>query len=385
MPTVRTGARPTAGSSTTQILQAQRVVEMHDTIMLLEPSKTPLTTFSSMVSRKSVQNPDFSVIEDELIPNIDRINQTAGHTSGDTTITVDNAAYVPPNSLIRVQRTGEVMRVTSVNTSTNVLTVSRSFGATAAAALLDNDQITMIGGAAAEGATAEASKTTLKTTGINYCQIFRWPFEVTNTERESELYGGADLPYQSKKAGIEFGKSVEKAFFFGESAVNTSGATAIRATGGIDTFVSTNDQDMGGTFNLVSFFSAAETFFRYGQKKKMLFASRGLCTNISLEAVGFVQTTRSDKTLGVKITRLETPHGDLNIIAHDLLEGDKYGGYGYVVDMNNVGYRFLRNRDVKLKTNIQANDSDTRKDEYLGEVGFWRSLEKTHGRFTNAA
>lgn len=380
MPTIITGQRATA--ATNAIQSASRIIEMHDVIMLLEPSATPLTTFSSMVSRKAVGNPDFKVLEDELIPNIDRVNGAVAGTTA-TTFTVDNGAYVPVNSIIRIQRTGETMLVTGV--ATNVLTVTRSYGSTAAAALNDNDQYTIIGGAAAEGASAEAAKTTQKTSVTNYTQIFTRQFDMTRTTMESNLYGGRDLPYQQKKAGIEFGKDVEKAFFFGESVENTGGTTPRRTTGGIDTFISTNDTDLGGTFSLVTFFSESETFFRYGAKRKTAFCSRGAATNIALEGLGYIETARTDTTLGMEITRVKTPHGELNLISHDLLEGDEYGGRIYVVDMNNVGYRYLRNSDMKLKTNIQANDVDGRKDQYIGEIGLFRTLEETHGRFTNAA
>lgn len=92
-----------------------------------------------------------------------------------------------------------------------------------------------------------------------------------------------------------------------------------------------------------------------------------------------------DQTFGLDINRLLTPHGSLMVIKHNLFEGDTYGKRAYAVDLDNVGYRFLRGRDTKLMTNIQANDKDSRKDEYISEVGLVRRLEKTHGRIKNAA
>ena len=58
---------------------------------------------------------------------------------------------------------------------------------------------------------------------------------------------------------------------------------------------------------------------------------------------------------------------------------------GLAVDMSRVGYRFLQTRDVRLKTNIQANRADGQEDEWTGEVGLWIANEKTHGRMENAA
>jgi hypothetical protein len=355
---------------------------MDDEIFLLEPSKAPLTLLTSKINKKAVANPQFKWLEDELIPSVDRIN--AGTlTSTATEITVDNASYFRVNSILRVQRTGEVMRVSAVGGTT--LTVARSWGGTAAAALLDNDSIQILGGAAAEGATSEDSKTTKSVTKDNYTEIVRSPFEFTNTELASDLYGQDDLAYQQMKVGIEHAVDIEKKIWFGEKAEDSSIAAARRSTGGFDEVISTNSSDFGGVFNMVTFFSFAEDVFRYGSESKVLFAAPSVVSNISLEGIKYLEMVPSDETFGLSVQRLLTPHGVLMIVKHNLFEGDTYGKRAYVVDLDNVGYRFLKGRDTKLKTNIQANDKDARKDEYLTEMGLVRRLEKTHGRIVNGA
>ena len=94
---------------------------------------------------------------------------------------------------------------------------------------------------------------------------------------------------------------------------------------------------------------------------------------------------RKEDTFGLDIKKLLTPHGNLMVVKHNLFEGDDYGKRAYVVDLDGVGYRFLRGRDTKLHTSIQANDKDSRKDEYRTEMGFVRKAEKIHGRIKNAA
>jgi hypothetical protein len=70
------------------------------------------------------------------------------------------------------------------------------------------------------------------------------------------------------------------------------------------------------------------------------------------------------------------------IVKQPLFEGAVYGGYAAAIDMANVGYRYLNGRDTSLKTNIQANDVDGRRDEYLTEAGLEVKLPKTHGLLT---
>jgi len=46
--------------------------------------------------------------------------------------------------------------------------------------------------------------------------------------------------------------------------------------------------------------------------------------------------------------------------------------------MDYVYYRPLRGRDTKLRANIQENDRDGWKDEYMTEFGMELRLEKAH-------
>jgi len=384
-PTINQLMRANAGSGA--ILAASKVIQMDDEIFWLDSEKAPLALLTAKVSKKAVMAPDYHWQEDERIPTLDRINGALS-TVTHTTITVDNGAYYRIGSVFRIQRTGEVLYVESKD-SANQFQCIRSFGGTAAAAILDNDQITILGGAAAEGATSGLSKTTQKVVKTNSTEIIRSPFEFTNTELATELYGPDDLAYQQKKVGVEHAVDIENKLWFGEygSSDTLSGAASprIRTTGGVDEVISTNDADFGGIFNMVTFFGFAEDVFRYGSGKKVMFAAPSVVSNISLEGTKYLELVPTDQSLGLNVQRLITPHGDLMVVKHNLFEGDTYGKRAYVVDLENVGYRFLRGRDTKLFTNIQANDKDARKDEYRTDMGMVRRLEKTHGRIKNAA
>jgi hypothetical protein len=81
--------------------------------------------------------------------------------------------------------------------------------------------------------------------------------------------------------------------------------------------------------------------------------------------------------------KFESPHGTLNVVTHNLLEGATYGGYGVVLDLSLIKKRPLANdqgsRDTHIRQNIQAPDADTRKDEYLTESeGLEFGQEKRH-------
>lgn len=366
------------------------IIEMDDTVHMLEPNRAQLALLTSKISKKGVSNAKFEWSTDEHIPTLDAINMSGGTWSTATVLTVDNGGYYGTNSLVQVQRTGEVLRVTAVSNSGNTITVEREWGAVvSAAALLDNDSLTILGGMAQEGATSENGRTTKKVFDYNLTEIKRSPFEFTNTELATDLYGEADLSYQARKKAAEHSVEIENAILFGARGstytIGGSDGAMIRSTGGINEFISTNDSDFGGIFNMVTFFNFCEDVFRYGSEKKLFLAARSVVTNISLEAIKYLEMVPKDDTFGIDIIRLLTPHGVLMVTKHNLLEGTTHGKYGFVLDMDNLGYRFLKGRDTKLKTNIQANDKDARKDEYITEFGLFRAHENTHGRITNAA
>lgn len=384
-PTILSQMRASGGTAAYAITTQSMIIEMDDKVHMLEPNRSQLALLTSKISKKAVGNAKFEWSTDQHIPTLDAVNMSGGTWSTATVITVDNGGYYSTNSVVVVQRTGEALRVTAVSASGNTITVERGWGASSAAALLDNDSLTILGGIAEEGATSENGRTTKKVFDYNFTEIKRSPFEFTNTELATNLYGEQDLTYQARKKGAEHSVEIENALLFGSLGSTTSGGPIRRSTGGISEFISTNASDFGGIFNMVTFFDFCEDVFRYGSEKKLFLASRSLVSNISLEAIKYLEMMPKDDTFGINIMRLLTPHGELLVTKHNLLEGTTHGKMGFVLDLDNLGYRFLKGRDTKLKTNIQANDKDARKDEYITEMGLFRAFEETHGKITNAA
>jgi len=373
MPTMITGAR-----DTNNILSAKRVVDMSNEIALLEPDAAPLTVLMKRIDgkKKIAINPKYNWMEDELAPRWDAINFSTGYTAGDTSIVVDNGSYFKVGDVIKSPTSGEQMLVTAV--STNTLTVTRGWGNTSADTLSDNDKITILANASAEGSSAPTVKTTKEVEKTNYIQTIRTPFEVTGTEDASEMYGGKDITYLQKKMGIEHKRDLERALLFGEPKEDLTGTTPRRFTGGLNYFITTNRQDASGTLTEAEFETFCETIFRYGSKTKLLLASSKVISAINSWAKGKLQTVPKDETYGIDVKEYLSGHGTLLVVKHNLLE-ESYAGYAFAVDTEYIKMRTMQGRDTKLKTNIQANDADTRKDEYMTDIGFQLELEKAHG------
>jgi hypothetical protein len=360
-------------------IEASRLrVDMSEKIAELEPDKSPLITLTKKMKRtRTVYNPEFDWLEQELGARWDAINNGAGYSSGDTSLVVDNGAYFRIGDLVKVPRTGETMLVTAINT--NTLTVTRSWGTVAAAALVDDEPLVIIGNVNEEGATLRTilQKEPVKKT--NYTQIVRTPVGVTATLQATKTYGPKPLSWYRHLGGIEHAVDLERTTLFGEKAKDQANGQNRRTTGGVLEFCTENILDVSSsTLTEQSFVEWLEDVFRYGSKEKILLACARLCTHIDLWSMGKLQTKPRDKTYGVAIKEYVSTHGVLYVTKHHLLEGATYGGYGIILDMDNIAYCPLEGRDTQLLTNRQANDEDAQKDEYLTEFGVEIRLPKTH-------
>jgi hypothetical protein len=374
-----TGAR-----TTTNILSDQLAIDLGDRISLLEPDVQPLAVFSRDVAKRRTVATKFSWIEDQSKPRYDAINNGAGYASGATSIVVDNGPYFAQWDHVLVTRTGELIRVTAV--STNTLTVVRGIGSTAAA-IVDNDELLIVGSAQPENDTSKPARSSNPVKSTNYTQIFRTPFEASNSLLASSFQvSPADWPHQARLAGIEHAKDMEYSLLLGRKNLDTSGATELRTTGGALSFISTNQTDAGGDLSEAEFNAAMLQAMRYGSRRKLALASGVGVSALNKFPASKQQTRNDETTYGMDVTTYQSPFGSIRLVYHRLLEGAKYGGYIVILDMSQIAYRYLANdtvsRDTKLLPNRQPNDQDGRKDEMLSEIGLEFGQQRYHAVIT---
>ncbi|MFD7521435.1 SU10 major capsid protein [Paenibacillus chitinolyticus] len=372
--------------NTANIEQKKIIVDMSNDIALLQPSETPFLSFLKIAKRntETANSFKFEWMEDDLSPVWDAINLAAGYANNVTALVVDNADIFRAGDTVKVPRTGEVMLVTATNNGTQTLTVVRGYGVTTAAALLDNDPLLIIGNANMEGSGAREIRSTKEVPKFNYTQIFKTPFGVTNTQQATKMYGTKDLSYQQMKAGVEHKIQIARSMILGERKEDFSGSDPRRTTGGLLSFLTKNNYDAAGQLTKSEFDNNfAEVIFKYGSKNKLMISSARLISVINEWAFGKLQINQEAAKFGLKIFEYVTPFGTLNLVNEQyILEGPVYGGYGIIIDPENVKYRPLAGRDTKLETNIQANDADKRVDQYLTEAGLEVRSPETHGVLT---
>jgi hypothetical protein len=382
--TYRSGMRHTEN-----INQGRRVVDMAEPILLLQPDAAPLTVLSKKISKSSTYNPRFDWMEDDLVPDWDKVNFAAGYNSAATSIVVRNASLYAVGTgittIVKIPRTGEILKVTAANTSTGALTVVRGIGSSAAAAIVHNDDIHILSVSTQEGVKAPDAVSRLVDIPYNYTMILKKSVEGTGTKDSTKLYGGNDRAYQRKKMGIEHLREIENELWFGERSIDTVTGKPQRTTGGVFEFLKDNITDVGGMLTEVEFEAWCRELFRWGSTTKFAFCSPLVISVINLWAVGRLQVLPKEDTYGLAITRYISAHGELNLVKMNMFTGAEYGGYCVGLDMEDkcIEYRYLEGRDTRLKTDVQDAELDGYKDIYVTEFGLTFRQPQRHAILKN--
>lgn len=373
----------------TQTINTDRhVVDMSSSIALLKPRLYPLTVLTKKLNKRTTHNYKFEWLEDSLMARWVSANGAQTNVSTTLALQSNEGQVIAVDDLIKIVPTGEVARVTAVSGDT--LTIQRGYGETSAQAISDGDKILVIGNALMQGSGSPAEKKSKTTTAYNYTQIFKTAFSVTGTLDKMKLYGGKELARIRNKKAVEHAQSIEYALLFGERKLDLTGAQPRTTTGGVLRFLSgTSNVDTLDTSVVTdtklqkkALSDWIEKLFSYGSDRKVWLCSPSVISFVNSLAEDKLQIIQgdNDKTFGLDIVRYQTPHGTLNMIQHPLLV-QGYAGYSIALDMENLSYRPLTDRDTKLKTNIQLPDEDGIRDMYITEAGLELKLPETHGMF----
>jgi hypothetical protein len=362
---------------TDNLAPEQKFIEMSDRIKMLVPDETPFTTFLQSLSKTKTGWPEFKALEDDVLPRFDAV-VGAGGTA--VTFNVATGTKFRPADIIIATRTNEQMRVESI--ATNALTVTRG---AAPVALIDADEILIAGSAQPEGDLSRIPISVNPTPVLNYTQILRRSWELTGTAYASENETDPqDWDYQAAHVGIEHKRDMERTLLFGvPSKVVASNGQPIRTTGGLFYWIKSNQMDAGGGFSEDEFNTWSRTIFKYGAKRKVLMGSPLATSVLNTFPQSKIRIAQSEKKYGINVTTFVSAFGELGLVTNWELEGAKYGGVLVGYDASNVRYRYLQNskanRDSHVRTSIQPPDQDSRRDEWMTEMGLEVNLEKTAG------
>ncbi len=364
---------------------------------------TPLTGLLSKMGSESVNDPEFSWWEEELRPVKLQVNGVM-NTTTTTVVVVDaesatqsGALNLVPGDLLLVHTsdasTAEIVRVNGVASDTT-FDVIRAQAGTSAAAIPDNTWITKIGNVFSEGATSPNVTSRNPTKVTNYCQIFKTAYEITKTAMLTKTRTGDPLKNERKRRMFDHAVAMEYAFMFGRP-LETTGANGkpMRMTGGLRYFLTSNATVFATTPTETTFLDAVTPLFDYsagGSDERIMFCGNGFLTSLNKLAKAGMQV-RVDEVVtvyGMKLQRWILPQGTLYLKTHPLMNGHgqrsdaiTYQYSAFILDPAGLKYRYMR--DTKMEDDIQANDADEKKGQWLSECGLEIHHQRTMGYLGN--
>ena len=380
MPTINSGIVDTEA-----VLADEKVVDMEPSFRLLDPDTSQFMTILNKLPSRNATREKVNWLEDELFPNLTTLAASA--TSAATTIAVatDTGTYFRAGDLVRIVSTGEMVSVSSISTDT--LTVTRSVGGVAAASAASGGDLLIVANAAAQGADYGTLKATQRVLGYNYTQIVRHPFGFTGTDVEIETYGPGDPANEVAKKAVEHKRAMENMAFFGARDFTSATPSSKGYAGGVQEFLSTNVWADAGAVDLAYIDGKLQEVFQHGSQQKVIFAAPTPAAALSrLFANNWVRARPDDRVYGAKVNSfINGAYGESVPVIVKREWGARqstsngHGSWMFILDMQYLKKRPMRNRNTKLLRNRQGNGEDQVIHEYLTELSFEVSREEVHG------
>jgi hypothetical protein len=393
----------------------ERPRNFREAILWLDPNgMTPLTALSAKMKSETTDDPEINWWEEVLGPKRAKID--GNHTIADTTIAVidpgttgdgvwadDPGFQFTVGDLLRIQDVAngegdapyasneEIVIVTAVAATT--VTVTRGYAGTAAA-ITDGDFLVLVGKAFGEGTASPNTKVNIPVQNTNYTQIFKTAFELTNTVRQTRFRTGDAFQNDRKRAMFNHSEALEQACFWGIAAQKvTTGDNPLRLMGGIRYYLSSHvDGDLGAPITEDFFIDTVHPVFDFNAGGA---GDQRICFlgNSALNAIQKVQRDADSTRLnyqgkidfmGLKLLEYQIPQGTFFFKTHPLFNVDPVWTKAmFVINPKGIIMRPLRGRDTKIQKEIQANDLDTRKDQWLTETSMELHFERTMAFYGN--
>ena len=259
----------------TLVTETSFIRNVADDMLLLDENRAVLYQLTNSGKKKTpTYSPRIEWFEDTDLPFI-TTNTIAGLV-GDATLTVADVSLFGINDLVQLT-TGEIALVTAVAAGTGVglITITRGFGGTTAAAVPINSLLRILGTAWTETGAPDTPRQSTLVNKLSGAQIFESPTQISKTGAATKKYmnGGSERARVQEMAMRRQKLEIENAGLFGVYSETLAGANSRYTSMGVRTLISTNVTDAGGALALQPFLTFCLSAFRYGKSQKLFLAS----------------------------------------------------------------------------------------------------------------
>lgn len=382
----------------------ERPKNFREMILWRNPNgQTPLTALLSKMKSESTSDPEYAWYEEELNALRLTVNFTTGYSTTDTSIVVTSnvtdATDVVAGDIFLVEKAlttayNHEIIVASANGSAGTVAFTRASSGTSAAPIANGTFLTKIGNVFAEGTGAPSASTRNPTKMYNLCQIFKTTYDITNTAKNTRTRTGDPIKNDKKRKMFDHSVAMELAFIFGKRYETTgSNGKPLRFTGGLLWALSQYAPTMITAFTTTptetTFTDAVYKVFDYNSgagDERVVFAGNGFLNSLNKLAASQTRTRVNFDGLidvyGMKLQRWVLPQGTIYVKSHPLFNThSRFTNDAVIIDPSSLKYRHMR--DTTFKDNIQANDADETKGQWLTEAGLEAEHLKTMGWISN--
>jgi hypothetical protein len=369
------------GDRVMQIYDKKVVEDISDVITDIDPYRSPFTRLmEAMGTKEACDNykPQWMDQDNKPLSTtiVDSGTSVVGSDTEQTLVVADNNNFVANDVLNFVQTDGttEVVKVLSKDSPTTY-TIQRGYQSTEAISdLAEGDYVVRMGNAFAENTLSADPDGVEPNWFYNFTQTFKKTVSISRRMDKQIMRGNKQLLMEQLEwRQKDFNEDVEVAMMFGNRAYE-SGTDGETSMGGVkwflDTYAPTNVVDFTGvSFVLSGLNQYANTFFRYGNKKKMAIVSGDIYTKISdWGNAAVVPNDEASESLGMEIKKVKLSHGELNLVhSRTLDETPAWAKSMFLVDPQFMKKRYLNDSDTQIQMNIQENDRDGRKHQILAD------------------
>lgn len=381
----------------------ERPKNFRETILWRSPNgQAPLTALMARMKSEHVDDPEFAWWEEEM--NALRLTTSAatfGTTDTALTLTsnLQDANDIIPGDLYLLEKTlvaaydNEIVMASSV-TSTTVAVFKRGQIGTTPTLILPGVKMTKIGNMFAEGTSAPSASTRNPTKLFNYVQIFKTTYDITNTAKITKARTGDAVKNDKRRKMFDHAVALEFAAIFGKRFEGTgANGKPMRTSGGLLYMMSTYASNMITIFATTptesTFTDAIYTVFDYDTgagDERIVLAGNGALNSLNRLAANQSRTRVTFEGIvdvyGMSLQKWVMPQGTIFVKSHPLFNvHGRFTNDMLVLDPTALKLRTMR--DTHFKDNIQANDADETKGQWLSEIGWEIQHLKTSAWLSN--
>ena len=339
-------------------------------ITRLMPNGTaPLFGLTSMLTDETALQVEHGFFSKTMIFPEAKINLAAGFLATDVLFTVDTTVNLLPGMMMRVERTGENVIINAVNNATQI-SVNRSVGTVAAAAILDDDDLFQVGTAFEESSTRPNANNIIPVRVTNFTQIFRNTWAISGSANATQVIAGESTDAESRQDAAAFhAADIEKAIFFGQKSQGTRNGQPFRTMDGLINMIetpsfyppsfggATNSFTAGATTNWTQLLGFLDNMFDQatdpkGSNERVMFV--GGTAKVVINEIGRLNGTYhlvdGQTNFGLNFSTLTLPRGKIRIVEHPLFNTNSiWAQMAVSVDLPTFRLAYLAGRKTMNK------------------------------------